>query len=79
VSARLTGALPVFAGATEADALHGGDDYELLFTTPPSARVPKVVAGLPLTCIGEVRAGNAGRVFLGDEELAPAGWDHFVS
>jgi thiamine-monophosphate kinase len=78
VSARLTGVLPVFPGATEADALHGGDDYELLFTAPPSARVPKVVAGLPVTCIGEVKAGNAGRVFLGDAELAPAGWDHFA-
>jgi thiamine-monophosphate kinase len=79
VSARLDGALPVFPGASEADALHGGDDYELLFTAPPSARVPKAVAGLPVTRIGEVMAGNAGRVFLGDAELAPAGWDHFVS
>jgi len=31
---------PVWRGATLAQALHGGEDYELLFTAPPRARVP---------------------------------------
>src|ERR1039458_5682248 len=30
---------PVYRGATLQQALHGGEDYELLFTAPPRVRV----------------------------------------
>ena len=35
-------------------ALHGGEDYELLFTAPPGKRVPTHIAGVALTQIGEI-------------------------
>src|ERR1700722_8557521 len=37
-------------------ALHGGDDYELLFTVPPkkAAEIPPIFAGIPLPSIGEI-------------------------
>jgi len=63
-------------------ALHGGDDYELLFTIPPrKARLlPKTFQGVSLTAIGEitrkrdivVREEN-GRAW----QLRPRGWDPF--
>ena len=31
-------------------ALHGGEDYELLFTAPAAKRIPTQIAGVPLTC-----------------------------
>ena len=34
-------------------ALHGGEDYELLFTAPRNRRVPKKIAGVTVTEIGE--------------------------
>jgi thiamine-monophosphate kinase len=38
------GSVPVAQGATLADALHGGDDYELLFTARPGAASQRAVA-----------------------------------
>jgi len=65
-------------------ALHGGDDYELLFTAPRSAIVPRKIAGLPITEIGEIRPRTArkGTVSTIDpagrlKPLRPAGWEHF--
>ena len=40
-------------------ALHGGEDYELLFTASPKVHVPRRIAGIPVTCIGEMRADKA--------------------
>src|SRR5262249_748429 len=40
-------ALPIYPGATLGQALHGGEDYELLFTAPPSAVIPRRIAGIP--------------------------------
>jgi thiamine-monophosphate kinase len=60
-------------------ALHGGEDYELLFTAPKHSRVPARIAGVQVTHIGEITSGSAvrlsqnGRVRL----LIPAGWEHF--
>jgi len=62
-------------------ALHGGDDYELLFTVRAGngARLPRKFRGLALTRIGEITRGkkillNAdGRI----EALRPGGWDPF--
>ncbi|HZO98886.1 MAG TPA: thiamine-phosphate kinase [Terriglobia bacterium] len=63
-------------------ALHGGEDYQLLFTVPPGKvrKIPRVFHGLPLRCIGEIHKGTG--VSLIDRhspsrELKPGGWDHF--
>jgi thiamine-monophosphate kinase len=80
-------ALPVHPGATLEQALHGGEDYELLFTAPPSARVPRRIAGVPVTRIGRIlrqRKGRATAALVNVEggsqspqTLAPRGWEHF--
>jgi thiamine-monophosphate kinase len=72
--------VPVAKGATLELALHGGEDYELLFTAPPRTRVPEEIAGVQVTRIGEIIRGN--RVFLADRTgrrrpLPPRGWEHF--
>ncbi|MCC6362243.1 MAG: thiamine-phosphate kinase [Bryobacterales bacterium] len=77
VSAELDGDLPVFPGATVAQALHGGEDYELLFTLPAGGKAPGSIAGVPLTRIGRVRRGHAGRIRIEGFELQPLGYDHF--
>ena len=66
---------PRYAGASLEQALHGGEDYELLFTARPE-HVPPEFAGLPLTRIGTMRRGEAGAVTLGGLSLAPLGYDH---
>jgi thiamine-monophosphate kinase len=67
---------PVYPGATLDQALHGGEDYELLFTLPPRKRVPADFEGLPLTRIGAMRAGRSGEVKLDGEPLPALGYDH---
>ncbi|HEY0704745.1 MAG TPA: thiamine-phosphate kinase [Candidatus Acidoferrales bacterium] len=63
-------------------ALHGGEDYELLFTVPKkkSGGLKKCPEFSSLTLVGEITAAktillisNAGRV----EKLKPRGWDPF--
>jgi thiamine-monophosphate kinase len=61
-------------------ALHGGDDYELLFTARPDRRIPSEIAGVPVTCIGEIARGK--KISITTESgkltsLEPAGWQHF--
>jgi len=61
-------------------ALHGGEDYELLFTSPRGRRVPARIAGVPITQIGHITRNR--KVFLLNRhgvgwELAPQGWEHF--
>ena len=68
---------PVYPGATLEQALHGGEDYELLFTTPAGVRVPADWMGVPLTRIGVMRRGKAG-VLRNGAPLAALGWDHFA-
>jgi thiamine-monophosphate kinase len=68
---------PAFPGATIEHALHGGEDYELLFTVRAATRVPARFETLPLTRIGVIRRGPAGRVLLDGQSLAPLGYDHF--
>ena len=61
-------------------ALHGGEEYELLFTVPANRRIPKQIAGVPVTKIGEIVRGRQMKlVTLGGktEVLKPAGWEHF--
>jgi thiamine-monophosphate kinase len=63
-------------------ALHGGEDYELLFTAPPIRKVPPRIGGVPITQIGHITRGrkivlvNRGGV---GYELEPRGWEHFRS
>jgi len=70
--------IPVASNAELADALYGGDDYELLFTS--SKRVPKEIAGVPITAIGEI-VGRRGMGIQdergGSKRLKPGGWQHF--
>ena len=61
-------------------ALHGGEDYELLFTARPGKRLPKQIAGVAITQIGQIVRGR--RIFVENEdqsvvELALRGWEHF--
>jgi thiamine-monophosphate kinase len=61
-------------------ALHGGEDYELLFTASAGKRIPKSIAGVAVTRIGQIIRGK--RIFQRDEsgarkELRPRGWEHF--
>jgi thiamine-monophosphate kinase len=68
---------PRFAGASLDQALHGGEDYELLFTVSPRTVVPAKFEGVPLTRIGVMRKGRAGEVRLARHLLEPLGYDHF--
>ena len=70
---------PVFPGATLEQALHGGEDYELLFTVPARTRVPRAFEGLPLTQIGTMRKGSPGTVLLDGAPLPALGYDHLRS
>jgi len=63
-------------------ALHGGEDYELVFTVPKkrARSLPRIIAGVPVTIIGEITrekgislVDSHGR----DLPLRPAGWDPF--
>ena len=63
--------VPVVRGATIERALHGGEDYELLFTLPPRKSPPP-----GMTLIGRIVKGH-GVVFQG-RPLAARGYDHFA-
>ncbi len=75
-------ALPISPGAQLDEALHGGDDYELLFTAPAKARVPQQIDGVAVTCIGRMVAANLGppmTLLLSNRRLPlkAHGWEHF--
>lgn len=61
-------------------ALHGGEEYELLFTARPDRHVPKQIAGVPIILIGEIISGKQMKLAKSDgttEILKPGGWQHF--
>jgi thiamine-monophosphate kinase len=63
-------------------ALHGGEDFELLFTVKPEkvARLPKKVDGISICQIGEITSEPSKiRVVEKDRvwDLQPRGFDHF--
>ena len=68
---------PRYPGATLAQALHGGEDYELLFTVPPQVRVPASFERLPLERIGTIHKNAPGAVMMDGKPLEPLGYDHF--
>jgi thiamine-monophosphate kinase len=65
-------------------ALHGGEDYELLFTAHASTRMPRKLGGIAITPIGRILAQRqkSAEIVLVDAEgrrtaLEPHGWEHF--
>jgi len=68
--------LPVAPGATLEEAIGGGDDYVLVFTTPPEQQLADAFAGLPAptrigTCVPDPRWRR-----LRGAELPALGWEH---
>ena len=64
-------------------ALHGGEDYELLFTVPPSraGKLPAKITGVSLTRIGAItktRAIKLAKPNATTTPLKPQGWQHFA-
>jgi thiamine-monophosphate kinase len=65
-------------------ALHGGEDFELLFTVRPDniSRLPKRVDGVEISCIGEI-TNASGIIRLTEKDrvwdLQPKGFEHFKS
>jgi len=65
-------------------ALHGGEDYELLFAAPAKLRMPGSIAGVPVTRIGSFVTKRSGRPMMTliapdgtRSPLEPGGWEHF--
>ena len=63
-------------------ALHGGEDFELLFTVKPEnvARLPRRVDGVELKRIGTIHSASEGvKISEGSRtwDLKPGGWKHF--
>jgi thiamine-monophosphate kinase len=63
-------------------ALHGGEDFELLFTVKPKdvSRLPRRVDGVEIKRIGEITNASDGvKIAEGARtwELRPGGWKHF--
>ena len=64
-------------------ALHGGEDFELLFTVRPAdvARLPSRVDGVGISCIGEINA-EGGKIQIAEKDriwnLEPGGFEHFA-
>jgi len=61
--------VPLLKGATIDQALHDGEDYELLYTAPPRLKAP----GLR---IGSITKGKPGALRFEGKPLAPIGYDH---
>jgi len=61
-------------------ALHGGEDYELLFTVPAEKRIPAQIAGVTMAQIGRITRRRG--MFISDSRgsrtvLKARGWEHF--
>jgi len=61
--------VPLMDGATVEQALHDGEDYELLYTAHPKRRVPGIQ-------IGTITKGTPGALRYQGRKLAPTGYDH---
>ncbi|HZY62337.1 MAG TPA: thiamine-phosphate kinase [Edaphobacter sp.] len=65
-------------------ALHGGEDYELLFSAPASVHIPRKIAGISITRIGKFVPKSAKKPMMtlispenARATLEPGGWEHF--
>jgi thiamine-monophosphate kinase len=80
VSARIhKDRLPIWPQAADDDALHGGEEYELIIVAPD---LPQTIEGIRLTRIGEIMESSLEhQAFLIDgtreSVLRPHGWQHF--
>lgn len=78
VGAEIGPHLPVAPRASLREALHGGEDYELLFTAPSRMRIPNEIAGLPVTAIGSITRDHPGIIQFAGRTLPSKGFDHFA-
>jgi thiamine-monophosphate kinase len=64
--------------------LHGGEDYELLFTASPTTKIPRFIANVPITRIGRILKPQKNKppmslITDGERfELQPQGWEHLT-
>jgi len=85
VSATITATqIPIAQDADLKLALHGGEDYELLFTAGAGSRLPAVISGVQITeigVIGKLRNNSSAILILGENgkvsQLPQLGWEHF--
>ena len=76
--------LPLADGASLEQALHGGEDYELLFAARPAVRMPRSLKGVRITRIGQITRLQRGQpqalIATGSklDPLMPGGWQHFT-
>lgn len=61
--------IPLLPDATVDQALHDGEDYELLYTAPPRVKAPGIR-------IGSITKGRPGLVRLEGRIVKPIGYDH---
>ena len=61
--------MPLLKGATIEQALHDGEDYELLYSAPPRVRVPGIR-------IGTIVKGEPGVITLHGKRIPNIGYDH---
>lgn len=64
--------VPTVRGVSVERALHGGEDYELLFTMPARSRAPR-----GCFAIGRMIKGVPGEIVYQGRPLEPRGFDHF--
>jgi thiamine-monophosphate kinase len=79
-------ALPLYPSTLDQASLHralnGGEDYELLFTASPKLNIPRRIAAVQVTCIGEIfrQAPRAPRMLLRQQDkeypILPGGWGY---
>ncbi len=77
------GQIPIAKGSNLRQALHGGEDYELLFTASKRAKLPAQIAGVPITRIGTISDTSnysSAIQILGENgtvrPLPQQGWEH---
>ncbi len=76
--------LPIAPGAILEQALHGGEDYELLFTAAAGTKLPRHLGGVSLTRIGKMVRPSSKKPMVtlvsedGRQALEAKGWEHFA-
>lgn len=78
------GQIPTAKGSNLRQALHGGEDYELLFTASKHAKLPAQIGGVQITRIGTISDTSnysSAIQILGEngtlQPLSQQGWEHF--